>query len=64
MLAFVAVIGQRGVGLCITVQLVDEAIEQFVRGVEIQQIGVAGHTFLKAGSQAAHSRRQALLVGR
>ncbi|MNZ66592.1 hypothetical protein D3C78_848210 [compost metagenome] len=45
-------------------QLVDEAIEQFVRGVEIQQIGVAGHTFLKAGSQAAHSRRQALLVGR
>ncbi|MNR43930.1 hypothetical protein D3C85_1626060 [compost metagenome] len=57
------VIGQGGVGLCITVQVVDEAIEQFVRRVEVQQFVVARFALLKDRPQAAHPRRQPCLVG-
>ena len=60
---FVAVIGQGGVGLCITVQVVDEAIEQFVRGVEVELFGIAGVALLERRPQAADTRRQRFLIG-
>ncbi|MNK79429.1 hypothetical protein D3C87_990960 [compost metagenome] len=45
-------------------QVVDEAIKQFVGGVEIQLLGFAWIGFLEDCSQASHPCRQPLLVGR
>ncbi|MNM36672.1 hypothetical protein D3C81_473880 [compost metagenome] len=59
-----AVISQGRVGLCITVQVIDEAVEQFISGVEIQKLGVARIALLKHRPQAAHPRRQTFLVSR
>ncbi|MNF72906.1 hypothetical protein D3C84_548960 [compost metagenome] len=50
-------------GLCITVQVVDEAIEQFVRRMEVQQFVIARFALLKDRPQAAHPCRQPCLVG-
>ncbi|MNV87760.1 hypothetical protein D3C71_1819110 [compost metagenome] len=57
------VIGQGRVGLCITVQVVDKAIEQFVGGVEIQLPGLARIALLERRPQTAHPRWQTFLVG-
>ncbi|MNS80279.1 hypothetical protein D3C72_1139540 [compost metagenome] len=57
------VIGQGGVGLCITVQVVDETIKQLVRGVEIQLLGIARIALLERCPQTTHPRRQTFLVG-
>ncbi|MCY1432789.1 hypothetical protein D9M71_487970 [compost metagenome] len=58
------VLGQRSVSLGVVVHVVDKAIEQLVGGVKIQQLGIARPGFDIGRTQAAHSLRQALLVGR
>ncbi|MNI44989.1 hypothetical protein D3C73_993900 [compost metagenome] len=57
------VVSQGRVGLCVTVQVVDEAIQQFVGGVEVQLLVVAWAGLLECGPQAAHPCRQRFLVG-
>ncbi|MNJ77800.1 hypothetical protein D3C77_753880 [compost metagenome] len=55
--------GQRGVGLGVAVHLVDKAVQQLERGVEVELIGLAGLSRQVLGAQAAHLGLQAFLVG-
>ncbi|MNN50750.1 hypothetical protein D3C81_1653530 [compost metagenome] len=55
---------QRGVGFGVAVHLVDEAVQQLERGVEVEQVGFAGVGCQVLGAQAAHLGLQAFLVGR
>nr|GFA52677.1 hypothetical protein [Tanacetum cinerariifolium] len=56
------VIGQRRVSLGVVMQVIDEAIQQFVGGVEIQQLVVAWVGPDEFGTKAAHVLRQIRLV--
>jgi len=57
----VGVVGQRGVGQRVAVQIINEAEQQFVGGIEVQKVRGAGLTVQKLHPQRTYMSRQAAL---